>query len=134
MRTRYNNTVEKGRIVTGHFRSIRGDRHGAFFLQQRNGTGRLKIIASPGDDDERSGWDHVSVSLARRCPTWDEMTWIKHLFFEPDEVVIQIHPRVVDYVNDHPYCLHLWRPTAVELPTPPPILVGLGRKSTKGGE
>ena len=35
------------------------------------------IVASWG-----GGWEHVSVSLARRCPTWEEMCMIKDLFVE----------------------------------------------------
>lgn len=69
------------------------------------GSARLSIIASDG-----GGWDHVSVSLATRCPTWEEMCWVKRLFFEPDEVVMQLHPAETDYVNNHKFCLHLWRP------------------------
>lgn len=69
------------------------------------GSARLSIIASDG-----FGWDHVSVSLATRCPTWDEMCWVKRLFFEPQEIVMQLHPAESDYVNNHSHCLHLWRP------------------------
>ena len=25
----------------------------------------------------------------------------------------------------HPYCLHMWKPIGVEIPTPPSILVGI---------
>lgn len=57
-----------------------------------------------------SGWDHVSVSLATRTPTWEEMCWVKRLWFLPEEVVMQLHPAESEYVNYHPFCLHLWRP------------------------
>lgn len=67
----------------------------------------LKVIAST----ELNGWDHVSVSLLDRCPTWDEMCYIKNLFWEEDEMTIQFHPRKKDYVNMHPYCLHMWKVT-----------------------
>jgi len=53
--------------------------------------------------------EHVSVSLARRCPTWDEMCMIKDIFWNDDECVIQFHPPKSQYVNVHPYCLHMWR-------------------------
>ena len=52
------------------------------------------------------------------------MNFAKGLFWEPDEVVIQYHPARSDYVNFHQYCLHMWKPQGVELPTPPAILVG----------
>lgn len=80
----------------------------------------LRVIASWG-----MGWDHVSVSLPNRCPSWDEMSWIKSLFFEPTECVMQLHVPDAEHINNHPFCLHLWRPQGVEIPTPPSILVGI---------
>lgn len=67
------------------------------------------------------GWEHVSVSPKnqKRCPTWEEMCAIKDLFFDPEETVVQYHPAHSRYVNNHPYCLHLWRPVGAELPEPP---------------
>ncbi|MBQ9168895.1 MAG: hypothetical protein IJX67_10895 [Oscillospiraceae bacterium] len=74
------------------------------------------------------GWDHVSVTPCNRkrqtCPTWEEMCEIKDLFFLPEECVVQYHPPKSDYVNMHPYCLHLWKPNGVEMPRPPAIFVG----------
>lgn len=69
------------------------------------------------------GWDHVSVSFQRRCPTWEEMCIVKDIFFRDDECVVQYHPAKKDYVNMHPYCLHLWRPQNEKIPMPPKILV-----------
>lgn len=80
---------------------------GAFVGKCR--SARLHIIASDG-----GGWDHVSVSLPTRCPTWDEMCWVKRLFFEPHEVVMQLHPAESDHINNHQHCLHLWRPQTQE--------------------
>ena len=71
----------------------------------RRGNARLRVVASNG-----MGWDHVSVSLATRTPTWDEMCWVKDKFFAPEEVAFQLHPARSQYVNYHPFCLHLWRP------------------------
>ncbi len=70
------------------------------------------------------GWEHVCVSLRHRCPTWEEMCFIKSQFWGDEEVVMQLHPKKSEYVNWHPYCLHLWRPTAETIPAPPSILVG----------
>ena len=69
------------------------------------------------------GWDHVSVSLQNRCPTWDEMCVIKDIFFEKDECCVEYHPVEKHYVNLHPYCLHIWRPQNIDLPTPPVAFV-----------
>ena len=70
------------------------------------------------------GWQHLSVSMPSKTPTWDQMCMMKDIFWNKDEVCIEYHPREEDYVNNHPHCLHIWRPTDVEIPTPPSILVG----------
>jgi hypothetical protein len=47
----------------------------------------LRVIASDG-----KGWEHISVSLPNRCPNWREMCFIKSLFWDEEDVVIQYHP------------------------------------------
>jgi hypothetical protein len=79
----------------------------------------LNIIAAVG-----LGWDHVSVSREDRCPTWEEMEYVKHRFFQGHEVAVQFHVPACDHINQHPFCLHLWRPTEVKLPRPPGFMVG----------
>lgn len=92
---------------------------GGVFIINCPSTGRdLRVIASSG-----GGWDHVSVSLASRTPTWSEMDHIKKLFFEEYEAAMQLHVPVKDHINIHSNCLHLWRPTNREIPMPPTILV-----------
>lgn len=98
--------------------STGGETYGAFkvFIGGRS----FFIVASDG-----GGWDHVSVSPCnqKRCPTWDEMCAVKSMFFKDDEAVMQLHPKKADYVNRHPFCLHMWRPQQVEIPMPPKIMV-----------
>lgn len=81
----------------------------------------IRCLASNG-----AGWEHVSISIEgdKRCPTWNIMCRVKDLFWEPDAVVVQYHPAKQNYVNFHPGCLHLWRPTIEALPCPPSYLVG----------
>jgi hypothetical protein len=81
---------------------------------------QVTVIASDGLD-----WEHVSVSLKDRPPTWDEMCQIKDIFWDAEDCVVQYHPPKNQYVNNHPFCLHLWRPTAVEMPLPMKIMVGV---------
>ena len=76
------------------------------------------------------GWDHVSVSFAMRCPTWEEMCEIKDIFFREDEACVQYHPAADEYINNHPYCLHIFRPQEKTLPTPPSWMVGIRRGQT----
>ena len=74
----------------------------------------LKVVVSDGEE-----WDHVSISCERRTPTWDEICYIKNLFFRGDEWVVQYHPEKSKSINNHPNVLHLWRSQKKELPKPP---------------
>lgn len=67
------------------------------------------LIMSSGSQPDASDWEHVSVSCADRCPTWDEMCAVKDLFWTGEETVVQFHPRKSRYKNHHEFCLHLWR-------------------------
>ena len=79
----------------------------------------LRVIVSDGAD-----WDHVSVSRSDGViPTWNDMCWIKSLFFDDEETVLQYHPAKSRYKNFHEGCLHLWRPQNAILPLPPIELV-----------
>lgn len=70
------------------------------------------------------GWDHVSVSFPNRCPTWEEMCEVKKMFFHPEETAWEYHPMESEYVNNHPYCLHIWRLQQPGMPMPPSWMVG----------
>ena len=98
------------------------DLFGFFFIPQIKGP-PLQVMAAPFDGSQE--WEHVSVSLPTRTPTWEEMCKVKDLFWNEDQVVIQFHPKKKDYVNNHSFCLHLWRDATQEIKTPPSILVGL---------
>lgn len=78
------------------------------------------------------GWEHVSVCPYKRSytPSWDDMCALKDMFFHEDETVVQHHPAKSEYVNNMPNCLHLWRPTEADLPTPPAIMVGIKKGQT----
>ena len=110
----------KYRLRTGRLASDeRNGNNGAFFVPRRPGEAPLQIIASDG-----GGWEHVSVSLPHRCPSWAEMCEVRALFWDDEDVGVQFHPARSEYVNNHPYCLHLWRPTGHDIQTPPSLLVG----------
>jgi hypothetical protein len=109
--------VEACRLTTGQLASDESYGNSGIFLIP-HGEVNLRVVVS-----DEYGWDHVSVSLKYRCPTWAEMCQIKKLFFRDDEWVVQYHPAVSDHINCHPYCLHLWRPHGVEFPKPPAQMV-----------
>jgi len=94
----------------------KGSIEGAFLIPYADTD--LRILSGCGD-----GWDHVSVSVAHRCPTWNEMCFVKNLFFEKEELVLQFHPPESKYKNCHPYVLHLWRPWNQKIQLPPANMI-----------
>ena len=130
MRKPFPKETEKFReLRTGSpFESNPGDQFGAFRVKHTSGV-ILTVIVSDGSDWKEIGlpgepWEHVSVSTTTRCPTWDEMCFVKDLFFDPEETVIQFHPPDSQYVNRHPNCLHMWRCPTINFPIPPSVCVG----------
>jgi hypothetical protein len=73
-------------------------------------------------------WEHVSLTIKvgkkrTRIPNWNEMCFIKNMFWEPHETVVQFHPPESDYVNIHDHVLHLWRPLDYDIKLPPQLFV-----------
>ncbi|CAB4159272.1 hypothetical protein UFOVP703_79 [uncultured Caudovirales phage] len=113
-------TPEQYRVTKGRVATPAGALFGAFVVPMPTSKATVKayVIAS-----NQMGWEHVSVSLDARAPTWAEMCFVKGLFWDDTDWVVQFHPAESDYVNDHPRCLHLWRPVGTSFPTPPKLLV-----------
>jgi hypothetical protein len=120
------NFPEKLRLQVDGYESKPGDPFGWFLL--RDGSAFLSCLATDGRCDglDMPVWEHVSVTVRnrkmvqlKRCPTWEEMVFVKNTFWPDDQTVIQIHPPLTDYVNINDYCLHLWRPVDVVIPLPP---------------
>lgn len=123
MRGNATKNIEQYRVRDGAMASSPEDgRNGAFRIPTP--TGMLAVIVSDGSDWAESelpppAWEHVSVSLAARCPTWSEMDFVKRIFWRDDELVLQFHVPREQHINCHPYCLHLWKPVGVTIPLPP---------------
>ncbi len=121
-------SIEGHRVTTGPMASESADGTNGMFIFPFKGI-ELCVVVSDGSgwDVATLGpvvWEHVSVSLVHRTPTWAEMDFVKDLFWGSDELVIQMHVPKSDHVNYHSYCLHLWKPVGVDLPRPPGICVG----------
>lgn len=104
-----------------HYGENGGATEGMFRIPYEREVGppvTLTVIASAGE-----GWEHVSVSTPKRCPTWAEMEHVKRMFFEEHETVMQLHVPPSDHISLHHFCLHLWRPIGVEIPRPPSFMV-----------
>jgi len=98
--------------VLRHYGSVGDETCGAFTVPV--GSHTFDCVASSD-----GGWDHVSISLPNRCPSWLEMDALKRLFFRDHETAMQLHLPPGDHISLHPYCLHIWRPQDVPLPVPP---------------
>jgi len=99
-------------------------RYGRFIVRCPATGAKMCVLLSDGSEWTEMGlpepaWEHASVSCANRCPTWEEMAWVKSLIWEEEEAVLEFHPPKSQHVNNHNFCLHLWRPIGVEIPLPP---------------
>jgi hypothetical protein len=115
--------LEAWRVRSGHLASLPGNPYGVFKDVPGPAGRALLILAVNGDD---TGWEHVSVSIPKQkhTPNWKEMCFVKDLFWDAEDAVVQFHPPRSAYVNNVSNCLHLWRPVdGVRLP--PGILVGI---------
>jgi len=115
--------LEEWRIRTGEYGSDPFETYGAFRIPVSTGR-EVMVIASSGDETLGIEWEHVSVSLPNRCPNWPEMCFIKSLFWDDEETVMQLHPPKSQWINNHSFCLHMWRPLKQEIPLPPSDTVG----------
>lgn len=98
---------------------------GAFSLMGPTGA-EIHIVANDASHPLAEGWEHVSVSCRNRCPNWIEMCWVKDLFWQDEELVLQFHVPRSQHINNNPNVLHMWRdtqnPSLVRMP--PSIAVG----------
>lgn len=125
-----------------------GLRAGCFRIPHPNDSRKPKlrdhflVTASTGEQIEEpkegeapvppTGWDHIAIhvrawdkarkSLAR-APSPSETAWLKDLFFEPQEPVLQFHLARNHPLHAQAFVVHLWRPTIGEITLPPPELV-----------
>lgn len=68
----------------------------------------LSVIMSGAIADDGKRWLHVSASRARRLPSWGDMRHVKAVFLGDEVTAIQVFVPKSQWVNLHPYCLHLW--------------------------
>lgn len=119
-------SLQANRVRTGAMGS--DDSYGLAGMFRLIGPNNALLLAVSSGVDEENGWEHVSVSGHGRCPTWDEMCWVKNLFWDEHEMCVQYHPPKSEYVNCHPHVLHMWKPINMSIPLPPSLLVGPKRR------
>jgi hypothetical protein len=111
--------ANRWRIRNGQFASTDQDGFNGHFLVPLNGELWHVIIA------DGMGFRHLSISNAQRkmLPDWKIMCRVKEAFWADSAWCVQYMPAKDDYINDHPFTLHIWEPIDQELPKPPIILV-----------
>lgn len=113
------NELNEFRRVDWELRAVgaMGDKSAGCFVVPCDGV-ELAVMASTG-----KGWDHLSISVKDRCPTWGEMEHVRKLFSKSHEIYFQVGVPAKDHINNHPYCLHWWRRQNREIQLPPSIMV-----------
>ena len=74
--------------------------------KSRNG---LAVIISCCIEEDGKNWVHLSVSRKNSMPTWGELVDVKEIFLGKNAVAIQVLPPRSEWVNVHPFCLHLYQ-------------------------
>lgn len=71
--------LQKYRVLAGPLMTRPGDLFGLFYVPLSAGPVSVKafVISAPFDGSQE--WEHVSVSIRHRCPTWEEMCFYKGL-------------------------------------------------------
>jgi hypothetical protein len=127
---------ENNRVLTGKFATTEKDGpNGIFFFPIKKkvpgfnrfiSTGWLQVVAANGQ-----GWEHVSICVTtqdkkefqKRCPSWEECCFVKDQFWDKEDTCVQFHPDDKNYVNIHPFVLHIWRKAGVVYELPSKIMV-----------
>lgn len=79
---------------------------GTYLQPQRDG---LRVIATVdlASDMGAGNWLHLSVSRARRMPTWGDLVTTRDALGYEDVYFLQQLPPRRCWLNVHPFCLHL---------------------------
>ena len=131
--------LEAGRVRSGPWATTpEWGLSGMFRIQGPSGaelvigahTGDGPMVALDGEDarhivDAPTGWEHATVHVEGRLATWQEMCFVKNLFWNEEECVVEYHPPRSEYVNFND-CLHLWRPKHGTIPRPSVSVVARG--------
>lgn len=72
--------------------------------------GELRIIVSLD-----AGLWHISISHPSRLPTYEELKEARYVFAPDNIYMAQIFPPQDQFINVHPYCLHLYQLSDVEI-------------------
>lgn len=72
----------------------------------RDNSGMSVIIS--GELHESKKWAHLSFARKTRLPSYADMIRVKHVFLGDDKKALMVLPGIDEWVNIHPFCLHLY--------------------------
>ncbi|HEX2101953.1 MAG TPA: hypothetical protein VHF69_14870, partial [Candidatus Synoicihabitans sp.] len=75
-----------------------------------NEARKLRVIVSDALEQDGRRWRHLSCSLEKRVPNYEELCLVKRIFIGDEREAYAVFPRKSHHVNIHPNCLHLWCP------------------------
>lgn len=74
----------------------------------RSKDGGLLVLVSEEVHEDGLTYLHVSFSRRSRLPDYSDLDWVRKGFVGEDRECWQYFPPKAEYVNAHPYTLHLW--------------------------
>lgn len=95
---------ERPKILLSKYQFV-DSMHGVQRRYMRNDG--LSVISGMENHDGK-WWLHVSCAKQDSLPTWEDLKEVKQVFIGSDKKAIQVIPNEKEYVNIHPYCLHLF--------------------------
>ena len=69
--------------------------------------GQCRIIITKDPTETGLKW-HLSISCENRLPTYNELKNARYKYLHDNLQIAQIFPPKAEFVNMHPFCLHLW--------------------------
>jgi len=118
-----NKDIEPFRVIRGAFATNKAHGNNGHFFIPYNSKYLLCIVS------DGAGWEHVSFRIVNKKNTrswigdYRAMKFVKEMFWEDTECVVQYFPPKKDHINMHDNVLHLWKPTDQELPMPKKVMV-----------
>ena len=68
----------------------------------------MSAIVSATREGDGKFWLHLSIAKPTQMPDWGEVKRAKELFIGRDRKALIVLPEEGNYVNIHPFCLHLF--------------------------
>ncbi len=74
----------------------------------QNDKRQMIVIASISVEQDGKAWMHLSMSHARRVPTYDELVYLKLHWAGDDRKCVMVLPEKAKHINIDPNVLHLF--------------------------